>query len=866
MLTHLMDKGRDVLSRLATGLGEHAPGNANTRHSARLAAGALRIELPCIRQLLPYETVDSDALFINKQSVGFGLHVLPAAGADEALVKSMAELIKDKLHAGVDCTVIVHKHPYIGAELRAGFESMMSQGGIYERLSQMSLNYHAKAIKEGYQNGCNIPAHLADYRCYLFFSMKHNASAQSTMGLVRSHVESELNVAGLAHARIGRADFVTWMRTLVSPEASSVDWPNVFDDEDLPLSHVIPSGNTMVMVGDLSIDIHTSDSNGVPEHTRMVSCQIERWPSAFAMWQSPDLFANLLTPSQGLPCPFLISFTIRGVQQERAMARAKMRAKSLNANANAVQKFLNPGMQDEANAWNFVHEEGSRGHLALLPTFYNLILFTSDAQEREMVAKAKGAYRQMGFELQQSCGTQWARFMASLPFFITEGLGQDLNAMGLMKQMTHYSIANVMPLVADMKGSKTGMLLPTHRHQMAFLDTFDDVNLPITNFNFLTVGSPGAGKSMFQQALAFSGLSLGEMTYVIDLGDSYKHLCEIVGGTYIDVSKMVLNPFTLFDFDGKTALTGADGLSQEIDDSVQIRDLLAIMASPNVPVCEIQKSYLLDAASVCWQACGKQACMDDVLNALRARGKTLESKHDTRLHDLVILLEKYGTNGIYGRMFNGETVALNHSKLVVFEMGGLKKNPDLLKIVMFVMIVIIQGQFYQTARDIKKRCIIDEAWRFLVNGNNPIAADFIEQGFRTARKHNGGFGVITQYLNDTAGSIQGQAIAASSDLKIILRQGDFQDYLNKNPQRFTPLQEKMIASFGAVSGTGFSNVMLEAGGETVSFHRYFADPYSRVLFSSKGVEYERVKGLVESGIPLEDAVHQVANEYYGEGV
>lgn len=866
MLTHWIDKGRNALSRLAQGLGEHAPGNANTSHSAKLARAALRVQLPSFRQLLPYETVDSEGLFINKQSVGFGLHVLPAAGADEALVKSMAELIKSKLHTGVDCTVILHKHPYIGGELRQGFEPMMSQGGIYERLSQMSLNYHLKAIKEGYPNGCNIPAFLVDYRCYLFFSMKKNASAQSVMGLVRSHVESELKVAGLAHARIGRADFVTWMRTLVSPEVSSVDWPTVSDGDALPLSHAIPSGNSMMTIGDLNLDIDTSDINGVPERTRMVSCQIERWPDMFALWQSPDLFANLLAPSQGLSCPFVISFTIRGVQQERVMARAKTRAKSLNVNANAIQQFLNPGMRDEAESWNFIHEEGSRGNLALLPTFYNLMLFTTEEQEREMVAKAKGAYRQMGFELQQSRGTQWVRYLASLPFFITEGLGQDLNIMGLMKQMTHHSIANMMPLVADMKGSKAGMLLPTHRHQMAFLDTFDDVNLPITNFNFLTVGSSGAGKSMFQQALAFSGLSLNEMTYVIDLGDSYKHLCEMVGGTYIDVSKMVLNPFTLFDFDGKTALEGADGHLKEVDDSVQIRDLLAIMASPHVPVCEIQKSYLLDAACFCWRARGKKACMDDVLDALRTRGKTLESKNDTRLHDLVILLEKYGMDGIYGHMFNGETVAIHQSKLVVFEMGGLQGNPDLLMIVMFVMIVIIQGQFYQTARDIKKRCIIDEAWRFLVNGSNPIAAAFIEQGFRTARKHNGGFGVITQYLNDTAGTIQGQAIAASSDLKIIMRQGNFQDYINKNPSRFTPIQEKMIASFGAVSGTGFSNVMLEAGEGTFSFHRYFADPYSRVLFSSKGVEFERVKGLVESGMPLEEAVHQVTREFYGESV
>ena len=106
MLTHWMDKGRETLSRLAQSLGEHAPINANTSSSARLARAALRMQLPSLRQLLPYETYSSDGLFINKQSVGFGLHVLPAAGADETLVKSMAELIKAKLNPGVDCTVL----------------------------------------------------------------------------------------------------------------------------------------------------------------------------------------------------------------------------------------------------------------------------------------------------------------------------------------------------------------------------------------------------------------------------------------------------------------------------------------------------------------------------------------------------------------------------------------------------------------------------------------------------------------------------------------------------------------------------------------------------------------------------------------
>jgi conjugal transfer ATP-binding protein TraC len=235
---------------------------------------------------------------------------------------------------------------------------------------------------------------------------------------------------------------------------------------------------------------------------------------------------------------------------------------------------------------------------------------------------------------------------------------------------------------------------------------------------------------------------------------------------------------------------------------------------------------------------------------------------DTRLTDLVLLLNKYGKKGIYGAMFNGETPLITQSSFVVFEMGGLASNPDLLKIVMFVMIVIIQGQFYQTDRRIKKRCNIDEAWRFITDGSNPISANFIAQGFRTARKYNAGFSVLTQYLRDTQMSLQGQAIEAASDTKIIMRQGNFEAYLTENPTRFSALEQEMIHGFAPVSGAGFSSIMIDAG-NTKRFHRYFADPFTRVLFSSKGTEFEAVNEKVVAGLSLEEAVFQVATDLFG---
>ncbi len=855
-----INKSRDLLQKFASALGEGREDEVTARVKDAKAQASLMLDAPSFQSLLPYEAMDEQLMFINKQSIGFGHQVIPASSADETLVKALADLIKSRLPVGVDCTVLLYKHAHVEEALHHGFKAMLNQKGVMKQLAEMALTYHKDAVHQGYANGRNIGAYLSDYRLYFFYSAKHEPLAHERMKELRLHVESELEASGLKHTRLTAPEFMTLMRTLVSHNMHTHRWPEVDVTPGCPMSHDIPAKNTTFTLGDLSVDIDMSDACGMPHQTRVVNAHLEKLPECMMLWDMPDVFAHMLHPEHGLPCSFLISFTMRGMNQEKMMAKAKQKAQSLNRNANGVQYFLNPGMRDEGDAWNFIHEKGRKENLALLPTFYNVVLFTTALDEREVVAKAIGAFRHMGFELRQSRATQWIQFLSSLPFFITEGFFEDLKCLGLIRHMTHYSIANLMPVVADSKGSPKGMLLPTHRHQIAFLDTFDNENLPITNFNFLTIGSSGAGKSMFQQAQILSGLSLGEITYVIDLGHSYKHLCELVGGIYLDVTNIALNPFTLFDFDGKAKNVG-DGM-QDVHNYIQIRDLLALMASPNEPVCDVQKAYLLDAALSCWQQKGRASSMDDVLDALRARFTAGDSKGDARLNDLIILLKKYGRNGIYGHLFCGETPLFGDARFVVFEMGGFQSNPELLTIVMFVMIVVIQGQFYHTDRRLKKRCIIDEAWRFLTEGSNPIAAHFIEQGFRTARKYRGGFGVITQYLADTEKTIQGQAIAASSDIKIIMRQGNFKAYTRAHPERFTAYQEQMIASFGDVQGSGFSNLMIEAG-NTYSFHRYFACPFTRVLFSSSGDEFGAVEALCASGMSIGDAVLQVTQQTEG---
>ena len=862
MLADWIDSTKELFAKVTTSFGEENETRSGSFRRNKEAQASLVFDLPSLSGLLPYESIDEDLIFINKKSIGFGLFAMPVSGANEELVKSMAELLKNKLPEGVDMTVMLYKHHHLNQALEHGLEPLMSMGGEFTRLAKMSLKYHKNAALSQYTNGRGINASLADYQLSFFFSVKKTSTALDAMKALRDSMESELTVAGLPSIRIEKEIFLTLMRAWLHPNLGALEWDEVNFDEDTLLSEAIPTGNGVFRINDLNIDVEDSDKDGKPYKTKIISCHIKRFPDKFALWQSSDLFASLLRPEHGIPGSFLMSFTIRGVSHEKMQSLAKKRAGSLNSNANPMQHFMNPKAQDERASWNFIHKEGSRDNLSLLPTFYNLVLYTTPEKELEVVSKTISAYRQMGFELQQSRATQWLRYLASLPYFMSEGFFDDFKALGLIKTMTNHNAANLLPVVADFKGSKQGMLLPTERNQLYFLDMFDNKSLPITNFNAVIVGSPGSGKSMFQQGLILSGLSLGEMTYVIDLGGSYKHLCELVGGTYVDVSTISLNPFTLFDFEGEVEIPEVDGTFKKVNNSIQIRDLFAIMASPHTALCDVQKSYLLDAAIYCWQQKGRNSSVDEVIERLRIRLESDKSYFDIRLNDLIILLQKYSSAGIYGFLFNGGAPVFNQSKFVVFEMGGFRDNPDLLTIVMFVMIVFIQGQFYQTDRTIKKRCNIDEAWRFIVSGNNPIAANFIEQGFRTARKHNGGFSVMTQYLLDLAGTIQGQAISASSDIEIIMRQGKFEDFIAKFPERFDGLQTQMIQSFRDVISSGFSSMMIKAG-KTYSFHRYFADNYTRILFSSSGAEFEAVERLVRGGVALSDAVSQVAIKQFG---
>ncbi|HDC0143984.1 TPA: TraU family protein, partial [Escherichia coli] len=144
-----------------------------------------------------------------------------------------------------------------------------------------------------------------------------------------------------------------------------------------------------------------------------------------------------------------------------------------------------------------------------------------------------------------------------------------------------------------------------------------------------------------------------------------------------------------------------------------------------------------------WLAKENRARIDDVVDFLKnasdseqyAGSPTIRS----RLDEMIVLLDQYTANGTYGQYFNSDEPSLrDDAKMVVLELGGLEDRPSLLVAVMFSLIIYIENRMYRTPRNLKKLNVIDEGWRLLDFKNHKVG-EFIEKGYRTARRHTGAY-------------------------------------------------------------------------------------------------------------------------------
>jgi conjugal transfer ATP-binding protein TraC len=406
--------------------------------------------------------------------------------------------------------------------------------------------------------------------------------------------------------------------------------------------------------------------------------------------------------------------------------------------------------------------------------------------------------------------------------------------------MTAFNAVNIAPLQGEWKGMRTpSLLLPGRRGQLAIWNPFDN---PEGNYNVAIAAASGKGKSMFTQEYIVCLLGSGGRVWVIDVGRSYEKTCRMLGGSFLEFtpeSKLCVNPFTTIrDFDASL---------------VMLKPLLAAMARPTSKASDEELSYIEKALKSAWNEAGNKATITTVAN-------WLSQQQNPICVNLGHLLYTYTKEGMYGCYFEGECNINLDNNLVVLELQELKAKRDLQKIMLLVLMYQIAESMYMGNRSQVKSCIIDEAWD-LLGGDNDGAASFIETGYRTARRYNANFVTITQSINDYFKNATSIAAFENSDNNVILGQKEEAiDQLRQSGRlSMDDYTEKLFKSLRKTDDYSECIIKMPFG---MSVHRIIFDPYSRILYSSKGEEFEAVNALQAQGLSLSDAIDRVARRFH----
>jgi conjugal transfer ATP-binding protein TraC len=302
--------------------------------------------------------------------------------------------------------------------------------------------------------------------------------------------------------------------------------------------------------------------------------------------------------------------------------------------------------------------------------------------------------------------------------------------------MFDFNAANLSPCQADWKGTGTPLIpFLSARGQAQFIDFFDGSE----GYNAIVAARTGSGKSFLIEHVLFSYYTLHDVSniWVIDIGESYKLPCTLVGGSYIDMSDdsdLVLNPFS-----------DCDNLQGDIELLVR---LYAKMAKPTETANDTEKAVIEEAIKAAFDGHGRATIVDDVIDELNAiagaAGVEAPKKHAASV--IATNLYRWGSQGSYGRFFNGRnSIDLSH-KLVVLELKNLANREDLRNVVLMVLFYHMYRVIYvDDDRSKRKIIVFDEAHQFL---GDPQVSRFVERLYRTLRKHAGSAITITQGLND----------------------------------------------------------------------------------------------------------------------
>lgn len=343
-------------------------------------------------------------------------------------------------------------------------------------------------------------------------------------------------------------------------------------------------------------------------------------------------------------------------------------------------------------------------------------------------------------------------------FSSTRPLGND--ALDVANNLNTEPLSTTFPFVSSDLSSNEGILYGINRHNNSLI-LFD--RFKMENANMVVFAKSGAGKSYTVKLEVLRSMMFGTSVLIIDPENEYKHLCETVGGTFIQVSLSAdahLNPFDLPKLNEGADETGEGVFRNTIANLIGLLHLMLGVVTPEEDAVlerAIRESY---AIRDIYETSNLQILTPASFPTMADLYAVLENMEGAE--SLSARLERY-TEGIFGGFLNHQTNVELKNQLVVFNIRDLED--ELRPIAMYV---ILQFIWNEMRAEMKRRMVVvDEAWIMMQNDD---AAAFLFGLAKRCRKYFTGLSTITQDIGDFMASRYGKPIVTNSSMQLLLRQ------------------------------------------------------------------------------------------------
>ncbi|MCD8525498.1 MAG: type IV secretion system protein TraC [Gammaproteobacteria bacterium] len=793
--------------------------------------------------LLPYrEFDDTGDMFMNKHSMGFMLELSPLLGADEETVNILSNLLVDVIPDHVDGQFLQYLSPKIAPIVNNFKEVRTGQSETRDWLSAKRAEFlKAGALSSLSKQGSFM---VRDIRLFLSLSLpvKHEDDDKLTLIQLRDDIESSLKALNIQTQRVNARDFINLMRDLLFPTTdlmpSHAPWNEM---EELSSQMLSPEFSFEILPDRLVVKhLNEVEEKNQQEETSwdIRVLNVQDFPETMAQWKMTDAIGAMFNNSQQVPCPLIVSMNFRTLSREKSMSTAQIKVGAGDSKAKTNYAKFMPNLGRQIRDWAFIRDRLTDND-CLVQVCYQIVVMAESQHAAGCERKIRDLYQSNGWRLAKQKFLQFPSWQAIWPMLMSEGLYQDFRQLGKWRQMTAFNVVNIAPLQGEWKGTRTPLLLLAGRRgQLSYWSPFDSTD---GNYNVAIAAKSGSGKSVFTQEYIVGLLSIQGRVWVIDQGRSYEKTCRLLQGEFIAFNTdnpICINPFTHIQDFKNEALP-------------QLKPLLTSMARPNDKASREEENFIEKAITASWETYKNDATISRVV-------EWLEEQSDPIAKNLSLLLFPYSAKGMYARYFEGTCNLILDNPFIVLELQELKNKKELQKVVLFVMMYHITQAMYLGNRSQYKSCIIDEAWD-LLGGDIDGAKEFIEAGYRTARRFNGNFVTITQSINDYYKNSASMAAFENSDFNVILGQKSdaLQKLKNDKKIELDGYSERLYKSLKVADC--YSECVIKSS-QGVSPHRIVLDPYSRILFSSKGHEFEAVNKLVAQGRSVLEAVESVVEQ------